>query len=147
MRLPKNRAYVNQTATADWGERQELQTEFGPVNKYGKDKCSPTWIELKKALHEDHGGRCQGCGYKGEVCDFNIDHKIATKRGGTNDSYNLQFLCRPCNTGKGSMSDTEWRAKGMRYVKPQEWGYTKWKNYVGSRRRSALGQLGRLVHS
>jgi 5-methylcytosine-specific restriction endonuclease McrA len=41
-----------------------------------------------------------------EVCrstyNLTIDHIVPLKNSGTNDSYNLQVLCRTCNSRKGA---------------------------------------------
>jgi len=58
-------------------------------------------IERQKAL-------CTGCG-RDISAKFTIDHKTPLSRGGTNDPENLQLLCRPCNSSKGTKTDEEWR--------------------------------------
>lgn len=50
----------------------------------------------KKNIPFDH---CAVCGSKD---DLTVDHIIPRARGGTNESGNLQVLCRFCNSKKGA---------------------------------------------
>lgn len=46
-------------------------------------------------------GRCAEC--KTEIVQsFHLDHVVALANGGSNEESNLQLLCGPCNTRKGS---------------------------------------------
>ena len=46
------------------------------------------------------GGRCLRCGAKG--VELTKDHVIPLSEGGSNSASNLQPLCRPCNSWKGT---------------------------------------------
>ncbi len=55
---------------------------------------------LKERLLEEAGGRCKVCGSQLNVKTLEIDHRLPLAEGGSNDSLNLQALCRRCNQGK-----------------------------------------------
>ena len=42
---------------------------------------------------------------------MHVDHKTPLAKGGSNTLSNLQMLCSPCNTRKGSMMNAEFRKK------------------------------------
>jgi hypothetical protein len=52
---------------------------------------------------------CLGCRMDIETC-FTVDHKTPLSRGGTNEPVNLQLLCLPCNSSKGTRTNEEWLA-------------------------------------
>ncbi len=59
-------------------------------------------------------GRCHICGRKlGPADDYQIDHKIALSRGGTDDDDNLAPACDWCHDDKTS-DDISEAAKGKR---------------------------------
>ena len=47
---------------------------------------------------------CVLCGGLGEL---HLDHDVPRSRGGSNELSNLQWLCPPCNTGKGALTTAE----------------------------------------
>ena len=55
--------------------------------------------QLLLALIERDGFGCRRCG---TVENVSIDHILPLSRGGTDDLDNLQFLCRSCNSKKGT---------------------------------------------
>ena len=55
-------------------------------------------------------GICAGCS-KDISAKFEVDHKLAITRGGTNNPDNLQLLCRSCNAQKHTMTMEEWHAR------------------------------------
>ena len=60
-------------------------------------------------------GTCTSCSQKidaGKAWD--IDHILPVALGGTNDSKNLQILCKPCHRSKTSQSDIPSIAKTKR---------------------------------
>ncbi len=69
---------------------------------------------LKKKLYKEQNGKCIApCGENGEgrefpIDEFDIDHIIATARGGQNVDENLQLLCHSCNHIKSN--------KGMEHL-------------------------------
>lgn len=62
---------------------------------------------LRKELIEE-AGACVACGSTERLC---IDHIHPRSRGGTNDRDNLQVLCAPCNSSKGSKLPEEWKGR------------------------------------
>lgn len=59
---------------------------------------------LRLAVYKADGYRCVHCGSNG---DLTVDHIFPVALGGTNDRENLQTLCRPCNSAKG----TKWEGQ------------------------------------
>jgi len=51
--------------------------------------------------------RCTGCGTWEAL---SVDHIVPESRGGSHEDDNLQTLCKPCNSSKGTKSQTEWEA-------------------------------------
>lgn len=41
-----------------------------------------------------------------EECKMEVDHRISKRYGGSDQLYNLQPLCKPCNRGKGKYTST-----------------------------------------
>lgn len=56
---------------------------------------------LKARLLEESGGSCSACGMPLTAATLEVDHRLPLAEGGSNDSLNLQALCRQCNQGKG----------------------------------------------
>lgn len=54
---------------------------------------------LRQAVYERDLYRCRHCGTH---LDLTIDHVIAESLGGPTTFENLQTLCRPCNSMKGT---------------------------------------------
>lgn len=54
--------------------------------------------ELRRAVMDRDGNRCQECG---STVDLTLDHIIPWSYGGPDSYENLRVLCRPCNSSKG----------------------------------------------
>lgn len=67
-----------------------------------KRKVSPI---LKKQIAHDQDWKCNICTRKLPVC-YEVDHIVSLEHGGTNDSDNLQALCRNCH-GNKTMEDQQ----------------------------------------
>ena len=65
----------------------------------------------KEQLYKNQQGKCNYCGIKLGIQYLDIDHKNPVARGGSDRITNLQLLCGPCNTRKGSLTDGEYRRK------------------------------------
>lgn len=63
---------------------------------YTKQPIPP---ELRWAVWERDNFTCQRCGSRRHLA---VDHKHPESKGGTLDMDNLQTLCVPCNTKKGT---------------------------------------------
>lgn len=61
------------------------------------------WNAIRKwvapLLLDLHGHFCAECGCKR---DLTVDHVLPLSKGGSSDLYNLQILCRACNSRKGA---------------------------------------------
>lgn len=55
------------------------------------------WRKIRARIVIRDGGMCQMCGNEGD----SVDHIVPRIQGGTDDDYNLQLLCRTCNSSKG----------------------------------------------
>ena len=60
------------------------------------------WRDLKKK----YGYKCLCCGEKNKL---EADHVIPVSKGGTSDIYNIQPLCKSCNSSKGNRHSTDYR--------------------------------------
>ena len=54
------------------------------------------WRKIRARIIERDRGLCQLCGNEGD----SVDHIMPRIEGGTDDDYNLQLLCRSCNSKK-----------------------------------------------
>lgn len=52
---------------------------------------------------------CQACGSSENMA---IDHVRPQSAGGSDDAWNLQVLCKPCNSSKGDGDSHEWLSSG-----------------------------------
>ncbi len=55
------------------------------------------WRKIRKRIINRDRGLCQMCGNEGD----SVDHIVPRSQGGTDDDWNLQLLCRSCNSSKG----------------------------------------------
>ncbi len=46
--------------------------------------------------------KCVACGGWFRKQDITVDHRIPLRQGGTNDLWNLQPMCKHCNSSKGA---------------------------------------------
>lgn len=49
--------------------------------------------------------RCVSCGGWFSKSDITVDHRIPKRKGGTDDLWNLQPMCRHCNSSKRDRND------------------------------------------
>ncbi len=78
----------------------------GHNKKYAWDKDDP-----KMSLYQKQEGICAGCNKFFVPGNLSVDHIVPKAKGGSEDSKNLQLLCRSCNSIKGDRT--------MDYLKEQ----------------------------
>ena len=71
---------------------------------------------LKQELMRRQDNTCVYCGHRRIARSLDIDHILPAVRGGSNDTSNLQVICRPCNQRKGLQTDEEFRVRYSRLV-------------------------------
>ena len=78
------------------------RTDLGKLPPYNSQ-------ENRRWLYGEQGGHCAGCADHFESRHLEVDHIIASTRGGTDARENIQLLCGNCNRIKGH--------RGMDYLK------------------------------
>ncbi|MCK4368638.1 MAG: HNH endonuclease [Dehalococcoidales bacterium] len=78
---------------------------------FGETRRKHVGTTEQKLLFDSQKGRCMYCGRKLGLAYLHVDHKTPISRDGSNKIRNLQLICGPCNTRKGSMTDGEFRRK------------------------------------
>ena len=74
----------------------------GPSRVYGVEKRAVTNL-MKKKVAADQGWKCSHCKQTLDE-SYEVDHKLALYRGGSNEVDNLEALCRNCH-GKKTMNE------------------------------------------
>ncbi|WP_455424807.1 HNH endonuclease [Dryocola sp. LX212] len=59
-----------------------------------------TRVTMKRKVYVRDGGMCQLCGRVVDLCESELDHKVALQFGGNNEPENLWTLCIPCHEDK-----------------------------------------------
>ena len=73
-----------------------------------REACAYTAkASVKKAVYGKYGKKCLACGTTKKL---SIDHVIPISMGGENNLDNMQPLCKPCNSRKGS-NTTDYRKR------------------------------------
>ena len=78
------------------------RTDFGKL---------PHYRTHKHVLYGKQEGNCYGCKMHFPFRNFEVDHIIPKKKGGTDHFDNLQLLCGACNRKKGARSQEEFLAE------------------------------------
>lgn len=60
-----------------------------------------TWFKNNKPNFKGKY-KCVECKKYFSKADITVDHKIPKRKGGTDDLWNLQPMCRSCNSSKGA---------------------------------------------
>ncbi len=76
------------------------RTDLGVILPYGH-------MENRKYLYGEQGGYCNGCEEHFPLRHFQVDHIVPRAKGGTDHISNLQLLCGPCNSTKGTKTQAE----------------------------------------
>lgn len=63
---------------------------------------------VRRAVMNRDGRKCRACG---ATADPTLDHIKPFSQRGQHKAYNLQVLCRSCNSRKRTMSQREWEAR------------------------------------
>lgn len=66
-------------------------------------ECKATIEDLRELIYEAYGTPCKYCGRLMTIRNLVMDHTIPISKGGTSNKENLQIICKPCNTMKGSL--------------------------------------------
>lgn len=80
---------------------EAMGLEVGPPSRErtGRTTRKPIPVDVRALVFARDGLACVACG-GGD--DLTVDHIVAVANGGTDDPDNLQTLCRPCNSSKGT---------------------------------------------
>lgn len=77
--------------------------EPGWQNAFMRERPSEKFIRNRGIVISRARGRCEAILVNGERCDnlgVDVDHIQAVSDGGTDDLFNLRYLCKPCHTKK-----------------------------------------------
>jgi hypothetical protein len=106
---PVTGEWTNPREAGMWPRRGEMlptpRMELMRAARARGNHLTAEWVALVDAL----GGRCLACG----ADEVTKDHVVPVSCGGGNGIDNLQPLCRPCNSTKGTES-TDYRPDGWR---------------------------------
>lgn len=96
-------------STKEWRRRNpEKSSASYNRRRTRKTKAGGSYtVEEFKALCKQYDGRCACCGKKKRLTP---DHVIPVALGGSSDIVNIQPLCQPCNSRKGT-DTTDYRTK------------------------------------
>ena len=73
-----------------------------PLNGEQRRVSGRVRISLKRRIWQRDGGRCCLCGRVADLCDSELDHRIALQFGGGNEEANLWTLCTECHRQKSA---------------------------------------------
>lgn len=92
----------NLTDTLEFAKFLMLPSSTGKFKETEKEKRAVSNL-MKKKVAADQSWKCGACQ---ETLDesYEVDHKLALYKGGTNDITNLVALCRNCH-GKKTMAE------------------------------------------
>lgn len=118
----KVKSYVANWAKKNKDKRSRYTSKW---TKNNLDKANAAWHRRRARLKGNGGSHtpeeieailisqgfcCAGCSISFTKRKPTIDHIIPVSRGGTDDPSNLQLLCQPCNSSKGTRTNHEWKA-------------------------------------
>lgn len=101
------------------------------TNPFQHDKRGSMTPQRVARIFAANDGRCHCCGRKlGPADDYEIDHKIALARGGTDDDDNLAPICEGCHIIKTKGDVTEaarTKRTATRHTVPSKYRQSKWR--------------------
>ncbi len=72
----------------------------GARNPYRRSYRDPEYARNRRHRYERARGRCEACGIAVGPGEWECDHLVPLRDGGTNRIENLLVLCRPCHRRK-----------------------------------------------
>jgi 5-methylcytosine-specific restriction protein A len=69
-------------------------------NPYRKAYKDPQYARNRRHRFERAHGKCEMCGTVLQPAEWECDHAVPLRDGGTNDISNLLVLCKPCHRKK-----------------------------------------------
>lgn len=76
---------------------EAARNERNPYRKHYRD---PAYARNRQHRFERARGRCEACGVHVETGEWECDHLIPLRQGGTHDITNLRVLCIACHRAK-----------------------------------------------
>ncbi|TCL06900.1 HNH endonuclease [Sodalis ligni] len=79
-------------------------------------------VGLKRRIYVRDGGHCCMCGRVVDLCESELDHRVALQFGGSNDESNLWTLCTECHAGKSAreVANCQPDDEALRHVMPTQ---------------------------
>ena len=89
-----------------------LEDVLQPISKFkqstnNRQSQPKTKKHIKHSLFGKQEGRCAVCNRSVDIRDLTFDHIKPLSKGGEDNESNLQLLCTPCNSSKGSKTQSE----------------------------------------
>jgi diadenosine tetraphosphate (Ap4A) HIT family hydrolase len=89
------------------------QAQCNPFGDHHRDAVPAS---RRFAVLERAGGRCELCGVSCRATQIDVTHIVPRARGGSNDTSNLQALCRACCSQRRERDDTDYAGLHERYA-------------------------------
>lgn len=81
-------------------EPQIDEAERNARNPYRQAYKDPQYAKNRQHAFERAHGKCQYCGTRLMPAEWECDHRVSLRDGGTNDITNLIITCKPCHREK-----------------------------------------------
>lgn len=95
------------------GPKSHKRAEAKDRRRRNKNKRGRVSLEKRAKIYKRDDYTCQGpCGRRlppthPDHRELTLDHKVPVSKGGSSRNENLQTMCAPCNTAKGSKMPSE----------------------------------------
>lgn len=76
------------------------EAERNARNPYRQAYKDPQYAKNRQHRFERAHGKCESCGQVLLPAEWECDHLVPIRRGGTNAIENLRVLCKPCHRSK-----------------------------------------------